>query len=91
MKGLPRRIGADFDFATLDYAAELFLAGAPLPESWKPHPLGAGRVDWTGYMECHLAADWLLIYIERGDGRPVATDRYGVLGFLHFHSLVPSH
>jgi len=67
MKGLPRRIGTDFDFETLDYAADLFLAGEPLPESWNAHQLGAGRVDWRGYMECHLAANWLLIYAERGE------------------------
>jgi mRNA interferase YafQ len=67
MKGLPRRIGPDFDFETLDYAVDLFLSGEPLPESWRPHALGAGRVDWRGYMECHLARDWLLVYCERGD------------------------
>lgn len=51
----------------LDYAADVFFSGEPLPESWHPHPLGVGRVDWRGYMECHLAPDWLLIYCERGD------------------------
>lgn len=67
MKGLPRRIGYDFNFEMLDYAADLFLAGEPLPKSWRPHALGAGRADWRGYMECHLASDWLLVYVERGE------------------------
>jgi len=30
-----------------------------LPPQARPHPLVG---DWKGYMECHIAPDWLLIY-----------------------------
>ena len=29
------------------------------PPQARPHPLVG---DWKGYMECHIAPDWLLIY-----------------------------
>ena len=37
---------------------EIARNGAP-PTSRRPHPL-AGL--WTGFMECHVGFDWLLIY-----------------------------
>lgn len=36
------------------------------------HPL---KGEWTGYRECHLADDWLLVYRVRGDD--IIFDRTG--------------
>jgi mRNA interferase YafQ len=33
--------------------------GIPLPPRMKDHPL---KGDWSGYRDCHLAPDWLLLY-----------------------------
>ena len=33
--------------------------GKTLPEKHKDHELSG---DWTGHRECHIQADWLLIY-----------------------------
>ena len=30
-----------------------------LPESYRDHKLVG---DWTGYRECHIESDWLLVY-----------------------------
>jgi mRNA interferase YafQ len=37
----------------------LLLAGAPLPERYRDHPL---RGNWKGYRDVHVEPDWLLIY-----------------------------
>jgi mRNA interferase YafQ len=38
---------------------KLLAAGEPLPPKYKDHPLIG---NYTGYRECHLKPDWLLIY-----------------------------
>ena len=38
---------------------ELLVEGAPLPERNHDHNLSG---DWNAYRECHIEADWLLIY-----------------------------
>ncbi len=38
--------------------------GETLPNKNKDHPLAG---NWTGYRECHVQADWLLIYRIEGD------------------------
>ena len=35
------------------------LKGIPLDEKYKDHALTG---NWTGYRECHILPDWLLIY-----------------------------
>jgi mRNA interferase YafQ len=42
----------------------LLLAGAPLPERYRDHPL---RGNWKGYRDVHVEPDWLLIYRVAGD------------------------
>lgn len=32
---------------------------APLGPEWRDHPL---KGEWTGYRECHIGGDFLLIY-----------------------------
>jgi mRNA interferase YafQ len=48
----------------LDYAAEFFSAGEPLPDSWKDHALMG---EWSGHREFHLsgAKNTLVIYRRR--------------------------
>ena len=38
--------------------------GQSLPESCRPHPLLG---DWTGFWECHIESDWLLIWQTDAD------------------------
>lgn len=40
-------------------------ADEPLPPQCRPHRLSG---DWSGYMECHVAPDWLLIWRITDDG-----------------------
>jgi mRNA interferase YafQ len=49
-----------YDMNRLKEAMAL-LAGndGPLPPEWLDHPLTG---DWTGYRECHIGGDFLLIY-----------------------------
>lgn len=47
------------DYETLEYVLELLQTGKPLPEAFREHPLEA---DFAGFNECHMDADWLLIY-----------------------------
>ena len=37
----------------------LILNNGPLPPEWLDHPLTG---DWSGYRECHIGGDFLLIY-----------------------------
>lgn len=36
----------------------------PLPACYKDHPLGG---EWSHHRDCHIEADWLLIYKIDGD------------------------
>lgn len=37
----------------------LLVEDAPLPASYRPHKLSG---EWSGYWECHIQPDWLLVY-----------------------------
>jgi mRNA interferase YafQ len=55
---------------------EIAKDGAPRP-SRRPHPL-AGL--WTGFMECHIGFDWLLIYqVDREEVRLYRTGTHSDL------------
>lgn len=43
----------------LDNVIRLLAAGKPLPENYNDHSLHG---NWSGYRECHIEPDWLLIY-----------------------------
>ena len=43
----------------MDEVVGLLVAGNTLPEKFKDHFL-TGK--WSGYKECHILPDWLLIY-----------------------------
>lgn len=40
-------------------AAHCLIHGTPLPESFRDHALGG---NWSGFRECHIRPDLLLIY-----------------------------
>lgn len=53
---LPRNI---LDYDALEYVLALLQAGKALPDAFREHPL---ERDFAGLTECHVDADWLLIY-----------------------------
>ena len=55
-KLLPRHT---LDYETLEYVFQLLQSGRSLPETFREHPLGG---EYAGFSECHVDADWLLIY-----------------------------
>lgn len=52
------------DTAKLRQVISLLVAGEPLPEQYKDHPL---RGTWKGYRDAHIEPDWLLVYRVVGD------------------------
>jgi len=54
-----RRSGPLLDYDSLEYVFGLLQAGSHLPEGFREHPL---EDDYAGFTECHMDADWLLIY-----------------------------
>ena len=55
-KTLPRRA---LDYETLEYVFLLLQSGQALPEALREHSLSG---EYAGFSECHLDADWLLVY-----------------------------
>ena len=47
------------DFRKLHAVLVRLQCNEPLPTSTRPHKLGG---EWDGFWECHIEADWLLIY-----------------------------
>ena len=47
------------DYETLEYVFELLQREQTLPEAFREHNLHGG---YAGFTECHIDADWLLIY-----------------------------
>ena len=43
---------------------DILAKGEPLPEKYSDHSLVS---NWTGYRECHIQGDWLLIYKYQND------------------------
>ena len=55
-KNLPRHA---LDYETLEYVFGLLQTAKPLPDTFREHAL---QSDYSGFTECHIDADWLLIY-----------------------------
>lgn len=51
-----------FDAETLQYVFDALILSEKLPSALREHRLGARSENWTGFRECHLGADLLLIY-----------------------------
>ena len=43
----------------LTHVVDILASGEKLPPEYKDHDL---RGDYTGYRECHVESDWLLVY-----------------------------
>jgi mRNA interferase YafQ len=57
---LKKRLPSEsLDYITLEYVFELLQRGAVLPDAFREHRLGRG---YAGFFECHVDADWLLVY-----------------------------
>lgn len=52
------------DLTRLARLLELLLAGEPLPQQYKDHPLKGA---WQGYRDAHIEPDWLLLYRVAGE------------------------
>jgi mRNA interferase YafQ len=62
---LKRRLSRHtLDYQTLEYVFELLQLGAALPDAFREHAL---ERDYSGYTECHVDADWLLVYRVTSD------------------------
>jgi mRNA interferase YafQ len=55
----------DFDVETLAYVFDLLISGERLPSALREHRLSKPRKKWSGFTECHLGADLLLVYRVR--------------------------
>jgi mRNA interferase YafQ len=57
---LKRRLPSHvLDYETLEYVFELLQRGMSLPEAFREHGLDG---EYAGFSECHIDADWLLVY-----------------------------
>lgn len=53
------------DLGLLKSVVQLLVEEQPLPERYRDHNLVG---DWSGYRDCHIEPDWLLLYkIERDE------------------------
>jgi len=52
------------DFKKLKEVLDLLLLKQTLPPNYFDHPLIGG---WKGYRDCHIEADWVLIYKSTSD------------------------
>lgn len=52
------------DMKRLDDAVERLQRGESLPESYRDHSLSG---EYSGFRECHIRPDWLLIYLIEND------------------------
>ena len=58
-KDYKRSIKHNLDINLLDDIIRKLSHGETLPEENRDHPLSG---NWTGFRECHIQPDWLLIY-----------------------------
>ncbi len=52
-------IKRNLDINKLDEVIRLLVLDDPLPDKYKDHELSG---NWTGFRECHIEPNWLLIY-----------------------------
>jgi mRNA interferase YafQ len=74
----------DFDAETLEYVLDLLISGEKLPPALREHRLSKRSAKWSGFTECHLGPDLLLIYRVRR--RAVILHRIGT----HRHLFAPT-
>jgi len=52
------------DLESLQNVIQMLQSADTLPQKYKTHPL---KGNYSGFMECHLEPDWLLIWKEHRD------------------------
>jgi mRNA interferase YafQ len=66
-KDVKRLIRSGKDISKLEFTVTLLVEERVLPEQFRNHPL---KGSYSGYFDCHIEADWILIYkIDRMDSR----------------------
>lgn len=63
-KDIKRAKSRGFDLDKLKKVIEMLVIGEQLPEKYKDHCLSG---NYSGYRECHIQPDWLLIYEINND------------------------
>ncbi|MBR1497273.1 MAG: type II toxin-antitoxin system YafQ family toxin [Oscillospiraceae bacterium] len=63
-RDLKRAISRGYNYELLRPIITKLANREPLPPENRDHPLSG---DWTGCRECHIQADWLLIYRVRAE------------------------
>ena len=63
-----------YDMAKLQEIILMLANGETLPKKNNDHPL---KGNWSGYRECHVASDWLLIYKIDGQKLTLILSRTG--------------
>jgi len=51
----------DFDAETVEYVFDLLISGEKLPSALREHRLSKRSAMWSGFTECHLGPDLLLV------------------------------
>lgn len=73
-KDLKRIKKRGFDIDELDKVIEELRAKRPLDERYKDHALTG---NYSGFRECHIKPDWLLIYAHNEDELILVASRTG--------------
>ena len=73
-KDLRRMVKRGADMKLLDEVVSLLLKQEVLPENYKDHPLTG---NWSGYRDCHIEPDWILIYRIEEDSLVLLATRTG--------------
>ena len=63
-KDIKRLITQGKDQQKLTRLVRVLLGGKPLPPRHRDHPL---KGNWKGRRDCHIEADWILIYKKMED------------------------
>ena len=63
-KDLKRLIKQGNDMEKLAEVVDTLISGNALDSKYKDHPLSN---NWTGFRDCHIAPDWVLVYKIQSD------------------------
>ena len=63
-----------YNLAKFEAVSNLLIADESLPFTCHPHKLSG---DYAGYWECHIAPDWLLIYLPDDEENTIRYERTG--------------
>ena len=73
-KDLKTAVKRGYNLDLLDAVVDTLAKQQPLPEKNRDHALTG---DYIGFRECHISADWLLIYRVDGDDLILFLSRTG--------------